>query len=63
MKMVSAFSENSPIFHQQGEEKEMVATEEVDLVMNKKTGEEKESISRNFEARWSCLTFLYIQIK
>lgn len=43
MKMVSVFVVNNPIFHQQGEWKEEVATEEVDLVMDKKIGEKKES--------------------
>lgn len=35
--MVSGFGVNNPIFHQQRE----VATEEVDLVMDKKTGGKK----------------------
>lgn len=55
--MVSVFDVNNPIFISRGEWKEEVATEEVDLVMDKKTGEKKESMSRNFEARWGCLTF------
>lgn len=54
--MVSIFAVNNPIFHQLREGKE-VATEEVDLVMDKKTGGRRESMSRNFEARWGCLAF------
>lgn len=60
--MVSVFVVNNPIFHQQGRVDGYRGSRFGDGQENR--GEERIKMSRNFEARWGCLTFFVeIQIK